>query len=61
MIIRECKNCGNKGKLRMISKMETENNLVQTYHCSNCGCVETVIWEKKEVFRCTKDGIKRLQ
>ena len=58
MIIRECKSCGNTGKLKLISKMETENSLVQTYFCTNCGYTETVIWEKKEVFGWAKDGTK---
>lgn len=47
MILRQCKNCGNTGKLRMISAVETENTLTQVYFCTNCGYLETVTWEKK--------------
>lgn len=58
MIFRKCKNCGNTDKLRMISKIETEDTLIQVYFCKNCGYVETVIWEKKEVMGWAGNKVK---
>ena len=56
MITRKCKNCGNTGKLKMIS-IETENTLIQIYSC-NCGYEETVTWDKREEVGRTKNGTK---
>lgn len=57
MIIRKCKNCGSTAQMKMISKIETEDTLTQTYSCG-CGYLETVFWKKSEEIGRTENGTK---